>query len=238
MENHDGAKYLAGWNLDVFLRFIVKHGAVVDYAHVLHPAPRGPPVQMIDFVKGFACCLSPRSCAFASTSIRTMNDHVRSSLHDAERRPRLEDCYRSQVAVQTVFPWQARIKWFEVEPALLAPSHPDSNPLNFILQHILPERPPLGAPTATPSDRERTRFMVFMNWDTKMEEYRTNRKKHMVIKTLLLPPALSSKDALLRIKPAFVALMEKATSYFGSGSSQAFAIRKHILHGADISQLP
>lgn len=139
--------------------------------------------------------------------------------------------------MQTVFSGQGK-KWFEVDSSLLPPDTIGSNPFNFLVQNLIPERPPLGPPTVPTSDRERTRFMTFMNWDQKMEPYSTNTPKHNKLKTLRKPVDKSSNDPLLKIKPTFLRLMAKATKYFGGGIAQAFAVRKHILHGADISRIP
>ena len=238
IEHHEGSKYLHGWDNEGFIRFAIEHKLPGQYEDVVHPAPRGPPLQMVKTSVGYACSLSPATCPYATPSLKLMERHTASSDHDEDRRPRKADCHRGDVTLQTVFPWQAKVKWFEVEPALLPPSLLSSSPINFILQNIIPARIPLGPPTKSPSDKERTRFMVFMNWDKRMEAYRTERKMHMQIKTLVQPPLPSSEHPFLKIKPAFQDLMEKASKYFGGGSTQAFAVCKHILHGADISRIP
>lgn len=238
VEHHEGSKLLRGWDEEKFVQFAVERKLPAGYEDVIHPAPRGPPIQMLKTSTGYACSLSPATCPYATPSLKLMERHIASSDHDQDRRPRKVDCYRDDVVLQTVFPWQAKVKWFEVESALLPPSLLGNNPINFILQNVMSARIPLGPPTKTPSDKERTRFMVFMNWDIRMEPYRTQHKKHMQIKTLVQPPLPSSQHPFLKIKPAFQDLMEKASKYFGGGSTQAFAVRKHILHGADISRIP
>jgi hypothetical protein len=154
IDHHNGSEHLHGWDKEAFIKLAVEHKLHLDYEDVVHPAPRGPPIQMIETTKGLACSLSPSTCGYCTPSLKLMQTHTASSVHDEDRRPRKADCYREDVTLQTVFPWQKKIKWFEVEPALLSPSLAASNPLNFILQNIIPQQVPLGPPTKAPSDRE------------------------------------------------------------------------------------
>lgn len=112
------------------------------------------------------------------------------------------------------------------------------NPFNFIVQNVLPHRTRLGNPTTATPDRERSRFMAFMNWDVKMQVFVRDPREQMKLKPLLENPKKSSRDPLLKIQPAFLELLETASKYFGGGSNQAFAIRKHILYGRDVPQIP
>ena len=127
----------------------------------------------------------------------------------------------------------------EVEPTLQPMSVPGSDVLNHIIQNILPLQPTLGPPPlAAPSDKERTRFMAFMNWNQKMETLKGDHRKHMSITSLLSPPDKRQEDPIHKLKPTFLSLMERANTFFGGGSNQAFAVRNHILHSADVAHVP
>ena len=239
-EQHNDGAHPRDWDVDAFVDFILQNAAIEDYEAVAHPAPRGPPVQMIpEPTSGYACSLSPATCAFATPSYQLMENHVAKAMHDQDRTPHVTNSFRRDVHLQTLFSWAKQLKWFEVTPELQPQSATSHNPLNLILQTILPQRLNLGPPPIQPvQDRERTRFMAFMNWDVKFADVRGDRRKHTLLQSLLRSLDRSSEDPLLKIKPAFLSLMEKANTYFGGGSNQAFAVRKHILHGENIAQIP
>ena len=105
---------------------------------------------------GYTCYLSPATGPYATPSLKLMERHTASSDHDEDHRPQKEDCHRGDVTLQTVFPWQAKVKWFAMEPALLPLSLLSSSPINLILQNIISAHIPLGPPTKSPSNKERT----------------------------------------------------------------------------------
>ena len=238
VDRHDGRALLRGWDREGFDGLLAQYGCPTTYEDVVHPAPRGPPIQKVERKIGFVCTLSPSTCAFATTSQEWMVKHVASSVHDRDRYPNSIDCYKGSAVIQTVFAWSKMVKWVEVEPSLLSPHVPESNPLNHILQVVLPTVLSLGPHLTVGTDRERTRFMAFVDWDRHMAHYRFDRQKHQQIKSLLAPVGKASKDPLRKIKLALLSMMDKVGKYFGGGSPQAFPARKHILHGADISRVP
>ena len=113
---------------------------------VIHPAPRGPPVEGIHRDFGLACSVDPANCAYCCRSKDTMETHVRSH---SNRPTSVKDGYRTGVTVQTLFPKFAR-KFFEVEPALSCIS--GTSPLALILRDYLPSIPGNYNPFISRSD--------------------------------------------------------------------------------------
>ena len=104
----------------------------LDVSSVILPSPRGPPVEGIKRVDGCACSVDPASCAYCCCNPKGMETHVRSH---PNRPPRMSDCYRASVTLQTLFN-KFGVTYFEVEPALANVSSGD--PLAHILQKYLP----------------------------------------------------------------------------------------------------
>ena len=234
---HDGRALLRGWDREGFDGLLAQYRCPTTYKDVVHPAPHGPPIQKVEHKISFVCTLSPSTCAFA-TSQEWMVKHIASSVHDRDCYPNSIDCYKGSAVIQTVFVWSKMVKWVEVEPSLLSLHVPESNPLNHILQVVLPTMLSLGPHLTISTNKERTQFMAFVDWDRHMAHYRFDHQKHQQIKSLLAPVGKSSKDPLQKIKPVLLSMMDKVGKYFGGGSPQAFLARKHILHGTDISHVP
>jgi hypothetical protein len=105
----------------------------MDTQSVVHPSPRGPPVEGIKPPElGWACTVDPAHCAYCCCSLKGMQNHVRSH---TTRPPNVPDGFHSGVYLQTLFPTFG-IKYFEVEPALRNISI--DSPLTRILQTLFP----------------------------------------------------------------------------------------------------
>ena len=128
VDHHDGCGLLRGWDREAFNGLIAQNHCLAGYEDIMHPAPRGPPIQNVKRKVGFMCTLSPSTCAFASTSQEWMLKHVVSSIHDLDRYPNSIDCYKGSAVIQTVFAWSKMVQWVEVELSLLSPGVLESNP--------------------------------------------------------------------------------------------------------------
>lgn len=105
----------------------------LEVPYVLHPSPRGPPVEGVAEAKGWACSVDPTLCAYCCCNLKGMENHVRTH---SIRPPNMKNCYRENVQLQTLFQ-KFGVKYFEVEPALANVSNGD--PLARILRDFLPK---------------------------------------------------------------------------------------------------
>jgi hypothetical protein len=113
-----------------------KQSIHLDTSSVIHPSPRGPPVEgLAEPVEGYACSVDRANCDYCCTSLRRMETHVRTHLG---RPLNMVDCYHSKVKLQKLFP-HFGIKLFEVEPTLSNISITD--PFSRILRDLLPVMP-------------------------------------------------------------------------------------------------
>jgi hypothetical protein len=198
-------------------------------AGVVHPNPRGPPVEGLAMDKGFACAMEPAGCAFACRSHEWMEKHVRAH---PEHDPLLSNCYRSNVTIQTLFAHIGK-KFFEVEPALR--DIPPDDILTRLIQDFLPTLP---APSIPPSDNpnERDALLRLMQWDVYMEHYYTVPSKRAAILALKSPPR-QADPAFQRLRVAMLDYV-KLGMHVGKNVSPNLTVRKHLVQGRHLSTVP
>lgn len=200
-----------------------------DYSAVLHPYPRGPPVQHIRQTTGFACAADPEKCGFCCRSKEWMVRHV-TTLHPKQVH-RMSERYRSSVQLQTLFP-NLGVKYFEVEPALAGVN--SNAVLGRILQQFVPGLKPLPA-QAPSTEREVNHLLRVVRWHEKMEPWYTVPAKLATIKALKSPYPAGDEDGQ-RIKLACKAYVDLATG-MGRTCSPNLTIRKHLAQGRHLSQI-
>jgi len=105
----------------------------LEVPSVIHPSPRGPPVEGVKKAKGWACSMDPALCAYCCCNLKGMENHVRTH---PNHPPHMKNCYRVNVQLQTLFN-KFGVKYFEVEPAFSNVSNGDA--LARILRDFLPK---------------------------------------------------------------------------------------------------
>lgn len=210
------------------LEACVRCGLHAKYSDVVHPGPRGPPVELLPVEKGYACAVDPASCAFACRSVEWMEKHVRDHpQHDAH----LTNCYRSNVPLQTLFSPIGK-KYFEVEPALKG--IPSDDIFTKIVQEFLPSIP---APPITPSEpNERDALLRLTQWDVFMEPYYSDPSKRAAIMALKSAPA--QNDIPFRRLHCAVLDYVKLGIEYGRKVSPNLTVRKHLVQGRTLSTVP
>lgn len=210
-----------------------------DHGLVKFPKPRGPPIQSLPTWEGYACAINPNTCSYANKSPGLMLKHLKEhNNHPPGDLFSWKDKRSSRSAtVQTLFKGNQR-RWVEVEPALAAELS-SSDPFQLIIQTIIPRLASIPPPRVSSSDKERTRFIAFMDWDNKMKDYIRDPMLRQSVMLLCTPvkrtSSKSPQDPLLRIQPLLVSFMKMARKSFGGSQPQGFAVRKHILHGRDLT---
>jgi len=197
---------------------------------VLHPSPRGAPVEILKTYQGYACAVDPTGCSFACTSENWMKQHVR---NDHTSHPALmTSCYRSNVPVQTLFrPFHK--KYIEVQPALCNVAQ--DNVLARVLQDFLPTLP---LPTITPpqNDKEIDPLLRLMQWHKYMEPYYLDSAKHTSV-LALKAPARQTDPAYHRLHTAVQDYIEFGI-HIGRTVSPNLTVRKHLVQGRHLSSVP
>jgi len=181
------------------------------------PKSSGPPVENIKIVDGYTCL----PCGYSSGAKSTMEKHQRQS-HPSSKG----DNNTANVKVQSLFV-SFGIHYFQVDPALcqLQPYTVPSIIERYI--HSLPKIPPPGA---VETERERSVLLSMTNWDTHMEDFRTNPVLHARLKLL------KTTDG-----PNTAGLSAVCLDYLKKGrficdqSQQGYTIRKHIIQGPTIT---
>ena len=102
LDKQDGRPLMADWYRDRFIGFASENRTYIYHEDVVHPAPRGPQIEIINTTFGFACSVSPTTCAFASISHELVEKHV-SNVHQQDRRPHTTDCLHPNALLQTLF---------------------------------------------------------------------------------------------------------------------------------------
>jgi hypothetical protein len=120
-------------DLEEFQELVLGQLIHLEVSSVLHPSPRGPPVEGIAEVKGWACSVDPVLCAYCCCNLKGMETHVRTH---PNHPPDMKNCYRVNVQLQKLFN-KFGVKYFEVEPAFSNVSNGD--PLARILRDFLPK---------------------------------------------------------------------------------------------------
>jgi hypothetical protein len=106
-----------------------------------------------------------------------------------------------------------------------------TDPFDRVLGDFLPNCPPPQVIPPT-TDRERTPFLKFMNWDNHLAEQRADPSQRQLIRSLCHDP-LPEEHYLSKIS----VLMEKYIRWgmdIIKKENQAFTIRKTLVHGEHI----
>lgn len=216
-----------------YCQALVDNGLHLNYKDVIHPHPRGSPVQYLALANGLACRVSPEKCAYATPSKRMMENHIRDhGLSEGH----LERYYIANANVQSLFRSSKARLWFQVYPNIVGDTPSSRDPLNKILQEVLPKFDPLPPRSAPNNDRERTRFIAFMNWDNIMGPYCEDPHKRAHLRALCAKPA--SVDPLSTIHGLFMEYVKLGRDVVLGNANQGFTVRKAVLHGDNISALP
>jgi hypothetical protein len=215
---------------DAFARACLRWHLHLKHSDILYPSPRGPPVEVIPTLNGFACAVDPAGCAFACCSKDWMEKHVRKDHPD--RPALLTSCYRSGVKVQILFPTFMK-KYVEVEPALW--NVPKDDVLVHVLQDFLPTIP---GPSVNPpdSDRERDALLRLTQWDVIMQPYYTDPAKCASIHALKASPR-QADPAFHRLHTAMQDYIQRGL-YIGRTVSPNLTVRKHLVQGRTLSSVP
>lgn len=218
------------FNKTAYCQAIVESGLHIDYNDVIHPRPRGPPVQFLTQSSGYACRINSE-CLYATTSKRMMENHLRD--HGISRaQSRTHNIIETKV--QSLFRSTKGRLWFDICTSLDG-DRPDGSkdPMDVILQEMLPNFDPLARVSAPDTDRERTRFLTFMNWDTIVNPYLQHPHSLTHLKSLRSRPP--SDDPLLNIHDVFMQYLNLGRDVVQGSGTQGFTVRKIILHGDNIS---
>lgn len=227
-DNHSPIRYNNTFDLAEYADLCVKYKLVQSHAEVIHPAPRGPPVQFITITHNcYACTVDPSQCAYVASKLNTIEKHCKTH---PDRNVYLPECYRKGVSAQTLFT-HFGAKMFEVQKHLASGRTSSRSVLNIVLQDLLPKEPKVPLPITPDSDKERTRFLAFMDWDTHLHSYRIDKKRHTLLKDLRMASFPSAYSSLKPTLLEYIALGRDASS---GGTSQSLTVRKHILHGRNI----
>jgi Orsellinic acid/F9775 biosynthesis cluster protein D len=189
------------------------------------PTPKGPPVQLVELYEGFACS----RCAYCCCSKSWMENHIRDTHPDMYGQA--SRCHYP-TTVQTLFPNVGRV-FFEVNPALVNLSFHD--PMDHILRHHIPSLPqPFVTPTDT--DRERTPFMRFMDWDKHLAFAQKDRSRLGLILSLVHQPAAPNESHLGDLARLSTAMEEyiRLGMRIAMRETQSFNVLKVLVHGRDV----
>lgn len=196
-------------------------------------APRGPPVQLVDLHEGFACGVdsdrATGSCTFCCRSKDHMENHIRRMHKDMSNNQPASNCHYP-ATVQSLSQHFSRV-FFQVLPELAGvPLH---DPLDRVLRDYIPNLPrPSVAPPDT--ERERTPFMRFMNWDRHLSHVRTDQSKLGLVLSLQQRPAPGPEEShLSRLTTAVQSYIRLGTRICRN-ENQSFTIRKILIHGENI----
>lgn len=217
-------------NRDEFMEACTRWGVHQTYIDVLHPSPRGPPVELIPMEKGYACSVDPRSCAFACCSREWMEKHV--GLQHPDHDSFISNCYRSQITLQTLFSPIGK-KYVEVEPALRNVSNEDV--FARIVQEYIPALPASSIP-GPDNPNERDALLRLMQWDTFMEPYYTVPSKRAAIIHLRSPPS-QADSPLQQLRTAMQDYVRLGIKV-GRDVSPNLTVRKHLVQGRHLSSVP
>ena len=215
---------------DAFVEACLHWRLHLKYSEILYPSPRGPPVEVIPMLDGYACAVDPAGCAFACCSKEWMEKHVHKDHPD--RPALLTSCYRSGVKVQTLFPTFVK-KYVEVEPALW--NVPKDDVLTHVLRDFLPSIP---GPSVTPpdSDRERDALLRLTQWDVIMQPYYTDPVKFAAVNALKANPR-QADPAFHRLHTAMQDYIQHGLE-IGRTVSPNLTVRKHLVQGRTLSSVP
>jgi len=186
------------------------------------PAPRGPPVQGIPYVKGLACTAGPDACSYCCRSKATMQRHIR------ENHPEATTDSFIEATVQTLFEHVGH-QFFQVCPELSEIAHRD--PFTTIVSDFIPSMPAVPVLPAR-TERERTPFMKVLNWDLHMSEYRESRTQRTLALSLLDAPA--EDEPHLRLLGSAVEKYIRGGMELSMAERQSLTVRKHLVHGKSI----
>jgi len=182
------------------------------------PAPRGPPVQQVEHREGFACSL----CTYCCCSKPWMDTHIRTKHKDMHRQVS-KSYYRT--TVQTLFSHFAR-EYFQVDPRLT--NLPLQDPIDHLLRVYIPGLP--GPSVTLPdTDRERTPFMRFMNWDQHLSHIQTDKSRFSLLLSLQQP--LTPEEGHLSRLATAVQEYIRLGMRISLQHDQSFSVLKSLVHG-------
>jgi hypothetical protein len=188
----------------------------------IRPSPNGPPVQLIKLEDGLACNVDRASCSYCCCSRNHMENHIRAKHRLLSRQA--SGSHRP-AKVQSLYSGVGRV-YFEVKPELAGvPFH---DPWHHIVQDYIPNLPLLlVAPPNT--ERERTSFMKFMDWDQHLSDVLTDHSKLKLILTLKDRPTVEEGhlSRLTVVVQEYIRLGMRVCR----SQTQSMAVQRILVHG-------
>jgi hypothetical protein len=175
-----------------FADFAGSHPCATGSSDIQHPAPGGPPVEILKQISNGFCC---NYCSYCAPEKKSFSNHWYQKHSKTEQA--LVD-QRFHIGTLQTFFHPVGVQYFEVNPELAHLS--DDDAFAIYLRDIVPQYKPFPATLPTHA-REVPPLLQVTQWHIHLAEYSTDHQKWMALRSLITLPSWSTSIGINSLGP-------------------------------------